>query len=66
MKIDQKISLLKKTIKEIKNISEKLDDNNKFETKIDELNREIARLRKGISDNIIDLEEFLEDENARS
>ena len=66
MKIDEKISLLKKTIQEIKNISENLDNDNNFEKKIDELNKEISDLKKGISDSVAELEEFLEEENARS
>ena len=66
MKIEEKISLLKKTIKEIKNISENLDNDNNFEKKIDELNKELSVLKKGIRESVEELEEFLEEENARS
>ena len=66
MKIDEKISLLKKTIQEIKNISENLDNDNNFEKKIDELNKELSGLKKGIRASVEELEEFLEEENARS
>ena len=66
MKIDEKISLLKKIIQEIKNISENLDNDNIFEKKIDELNKELSGLKKGIKESVEDLEEFLEEENARS
>ena len=66
MKIDDKISLLKKTIQEIKNISENLGNDNNFEKKIDELNKELSGLKKGIRDSVEELEEFLEEENARS
>ena len=66
MKIDEKISLLKKIIQEIKNISENLDNDNNFEKKIDELNKELSGLKKGIRESIVELEEFLEEENARS
>ena len=66
MKIDEKISLLKKTIQEIKNISENLDNDNNFEKKIDELNKELSGLKKGIRESVEELEEFLEEENARS
>ena len=66
MKIDEKISLLKKTIQEIKNISENLDNDNNFEKKIDELNKELSGLKKGIRESVVELEEFLEEENARS
>ena len=64
MKIDEKISLLKKIIQEIKNISENLDDDNNFEKKIDELNKELLGLKKGISESVEELEEFIEEENA--
>ena len=61
MKIDEKISLLKKIIKEIKNISKNLDNDNNYEKKIDELNKELFSLKKGISESITELEEFLEE-----
>ena len=64
MKINDKLSQLKKTIEEIKNISQKLGNDNVFETKIDELNKEISRLKKGISESVEELEEFLGEENA--
>ena len=66
MNINDKISQLKTTIQEIKNISEKLGSGNDFETKIDQLNKEILMLKKGISASVEDLEEFLEEENAKS
>ena len=64
MKIDEKISLLKKIIQEIKNISENLDNDNNFEKKIDDLNKELLGLKKGIRESVEELEEFLEEENA--
>ena len=64
MKIDEKISLLKKTIHEIKNISENLDNDHILEKKIEELNKELSRLKKGINESIKELEEFIEEENA--
>ena len=66
MNINDKISQLKTTIQEIKNISEKLGSGNDFETKIDQLNKEILMLKKGISASVEELEEFLEEENAKS
>ena len=66
MKIDEKISLLKKIIQQIKTISENLDNDNNFEKKIDELNKELLGLKKGIRESVEELEEFLEEENARS
>ncbi len=64
MKINEKISKLKSAIKEIKNISEKSDNDNDFKSKIEELNNEILRLKKGINESINELEEFLGEEDA--
>ena len=64
MKIEEKISLLKKTIKEIKNISENLDNNYISEKKIEELNVEIKRLKNGIKESAEELEEFIKEQNA--
>jgi hypothetical protein len=66
MKIDEKITQLKTAIQEIKNISEKDDNSNVYKTKIEKLNNEILRLRKGISESVDELEEFLGEEDARS
>ena len=66
MKIYEKISLLKTTIKEIKNISQNLKIDNISKAKINELNEEILRLKSGISENVEELEKILEEENAKS
>tara|TARA_B100000579_G_C22364939_1_gene635571 strand:- start:105 stop:299 length:195 start_codon:yes stop_codon:yes gene_type:complete len=64
MKIYEKISVLQATIKEIKNITQNL--NNDSELKISQLNEEILRLKEGISENVEVLEKILEEKNARS
>ena len=64
MKIEEKISLLKKTISEIKNISEKLDNDNVYEKKIAELHEEILRLKNGIKESADELEDFIKEQNA--
>ena len=64
MKIEEKISLLKKTISEIKNISEKLDNDYVYEKKIAELNEEISRLKNGIKESAEQLEDFIKEQNA--
>ena len=46
MTINDKLSQLKKTIEEIKNISEKLGNHNVLESKIDKLNKEILNKKK--------------------
>tara|TARA_B100001741_G_C16326705_1_gene492941 strand:- start:240 stop:440 length:201 start_codon:yes stop_codon:yes gene_type:complete len=66
MKIYEKISLLKTTIKEIKTISQNLKIDNISKAKINELNEEILRLKSGISENVEELEKILEEENAKS
>ena len=64
MKIEEKISLLKKTISEIKNISKKLDNDYVYEKKIAELNKEISRLKNGIKESAEELEDFIKEQNA--
>ena len=64
MKNEDKISLLKKTISEIKNISEKLDNDYVYEKKIAELNEEISRLKNGIKESAEELEDFIKEQNA--
>ena len=64
MKIEEKISLLKKTLKEIKNISENLDNEHISEKKIEKLNVEIKRLKNGIKESAEELEEFIKEQNA--
>jgi len=64
MKIEEKISLLKKTISEIKTISEKLDNDYVYEKKIAELNEEISRLKNGIKESAEELEDFIKEQNA--
>ena len=66
MKISEKISQIKKTIQEIKNISEKPDNNNIFYNKIEELNNEISSLKKEIRESVEELEEVLGEKDARS
>ncbi|MDC6448327.1 hypothetical protein PQZ42_04530 [Alphaproteobacteria bacterium] len=65
MKINEKISQLKTIILDIRNISEKIDNNNVFKTKIEELDNKILRLEKGISESVEELEKFLGEENAK-
>ena len=66
MKIYEKISQLKKNIKDIHNLSEKIDYNQFYKNKIEELNKEIIRLKTGINESVEELEEFLGEEDARN
>ena len=64
MKIYDKLAQLKKTVQEIKNISEKSGNDNVFQTEIDDLNDEIMRLKKGITQTVEELEKSFGEENA--
>ena len=66
MTINEKLSQIKKTIEEIKNITEKLGNNNALESKIEEMTKEISRLKKGIGESIDELDQILGEEDARS
>ena len=66
MTINEKLSQIKTTIEEIKNITQKIEKDNILETKIEEMTKEISRLKKGIGESIDDLDEILREENARS
>ena len=64
MKINDKLNQLKESIKEINRITSGLEKNNIYKNKIDELNKEIVRLKEGINESIDDLEEFLGNKDA--
>ena len=64
MKTNDKLNKLKNTIQELKKITSKLEDNNIYKNKIEELNKEIIRLKKGINESIDKLEEFFGDKDA--
>ena len=59
MTINEKLSQIKKTIEEIKSITGKLGNKNDLETKIEEMTKEILRLKKGIGESIDELDEIL-------
>ena len=66
MTINEKLSQIKKTIEEIKNITEKLGNDNALESKIEEMTKEISKLKKGIGESINELDQILGEEDARS
>ena len=66
MTINEKISQIKKTIEEIKNITKNLGNERILESKINEMRNEILRLKKGIGESIDELDEILGEEDARS
>ena len=64
MTTNEKLNQLKNTVQEIKNITSRLEDTNVYISKIDQLNKEIIRLKKGINESIDDLEDFLGNKDA--
>ena len=66
MTINEKLSQIKKTIEEIKNITEKLGNDNALESKIEEMTKEISKLKKGIAESIDELDQIIGEEDARS
>ena len=66
MTINKKLSQIKKTIEEIKNITKKLGNDNALETRLEEMTKEILRLKKGIGESIEELDEILGEDDARS
>ena len=66
MTINEKLSQIKKTIEEIKNITAKLGNDNALESKIEEMTKEISKLKKGIGESIDELDQILGEEDARS
>tara|TARA_B100001142_G_scaffold159662_1_gene159979 strand:- start:364 stop:558 length:195 start_codon:yes stop_codon:yes gene_type:complete len=64
MTINEKLSQIKKTIEEIKNITEKLGNDNALESKIEEMTKEISKLKKGIGESIDELDQILGEEDA--
>ncbi len=66
MTINKKLSQIKSKIEEIKKINGNLGNDNALESKIEEMTKEIARLKKGIEENIDELDKILGEEDARS
>ena len=66
MTINEKLSQIKKTIEEIKNITEKFGNDNALESKIEEMTKEISKLKKGIGESIDELDQILGDDDAGS
>ena len=66
MTIHEKLSQIKKTIEEIKKITEKLGNDNASQSKIQEMSKEISKLKKGIGESIDELDQIIGEEDARS
>jgi len=66
MTVNEKLSQIKKTIEEIKKMTRNLGNDNALESKIEEMTKEISRLKKGIGESIDELDQILGEEDARS
>jgi len=66
MTVNEKLSQIKTTIEEIKKITGNLGNYNALELKIEEMTKEISKLKKGIEESIDELDQILGEEDARS
>ena len=66
MTIKEKLTQIKTTIEEIKKITDNLSNDNALELKIEEMTKEISKLKQGIGESIDELDQILREEDARS
>ena len=64
MTVNEKLSQIKTMIEEIKKMTANLGNNNALESKIEEMTKEISRLKKGIGESIDELDQILGEEDA--
>jgi regulator of replication initiation timing len=64
MTINKKLSQIKTTIEEIKKITDNSMNDNGLELKIEEMTKEISKLKKGIGESIDELDQILGEEDA--
>lgn len=64
MTINEKLSQIKTTIEEIKKITDNLSNDNALELKIEEMTKEISKLKQGIGESIDELDQILREEDA--
>ena len=64
MTIKEKLSQINTTIEEIKKITDNLSNDNALELKIEEMTKEISKLKKGIGESINELDQILGEEDA--
>ena len=64
MTIKEKLSQINTTIEEIKKITDNLSNDNALELKIEEMTKEISKLKKGIGESIDELDQILGEEDA--
>ena len=66
MTVNEKLSQIKTSIEEIKKMTANLGNDNALESKIEEMTKEISRLKKGIGESIDELDQIVGEEDARS
>jgi len=66
MTINEKLSQIKTTIEEIKKITGNLSNDNALVSRIEEMTKEISRLKKGIEESIDELDQIVGEEDASS
>jgi regulator of replication initiation timing len=64
MTLNEKLSQIKTTIEEIKKITDNSMNDNGLELKIEEMTKEISKLKKGIGESIDELDQILGEEDA--
>ena len=64
MTIKEKLTQIRTTIEEIKKITDNLSNDNALELKIEEMTKEISKLKKGIGECIDELDQILGEEDA--
>ena len=64
MTVNEKLSQIKTTIEEIKKMTANLGNDSALESKIEEMTKEISRLKKGIGESIDELDQILGEEDA--
>ena len=64
MTINEKLTQIRTTIEEIKKITDNLSNDNALEFKIEEMTKEISKLKKGIGESIDELDQILGEEDA--
>ncbi len=66
MTVNEKLLQIKTKIEEIKKMTANLGNDSALESKIEEMTKEISRLKKGIGESIDELDQILGEEDARS
>ena len=64
MTINEKLTQIKTTIEEIKKITDNLSNDNALELKIEEMTKEISKLKQGIGESIDELDNRIKNQKG--